>query len=264
MSSQPGGVFLRAVTNLSQSSPAIVLRARVYAESDKIVTFLSSELGKLTGIAKGARNSKRRFPNCLDPFTVVRVHFKVRPNASLVFMESCDLLRPPGTLADPVKLAYGSYLLELVDLLTVEAQPVTGVYDLLIEALDELRAGAATGGFLRSFEMQLLHHTGFHPDLDACARCQKPLASEERAFLDAPRGRFVCPSCREPGYELLPVQTQTLRALQQLRDQRLAQARIQQLGDVTATEAADLMGHLLALHLPRPLRSVRLIPSLSQ
>jgi DNA repair protein RecO (recombination protein O) len=243
---------------------AIVLRARVYAESDKIVTFLTAEMGKLTGIAKGARNSKRRFPNCLDPFTVVRVHFKVRPNASLVFMESCDLLRPPGSLADPVKLAYGSYLLELVDLLTVEAQPVAGVYGLLDEALDVLRSGAATGGFLRSFELQLLHHTGFHPDLGACVRCQKPLSREDQAFFDSMRGSFVCSSCRQPGNDLLAIRTETLGVLQELRDQALAQARTRQLADATATEAAELIGHLLALHLPRPLRSVRLIPSLSQ
>lgn len=248
----------------SQSSHAIILRARVYAESDKIVTFLSAEQGKLTGIAKGARNSKRRFPNCLDPFTVVRVHYKVRPNASLVFMESCDLLRPAGPLVDPIKLAYGSYLLELVDFLTVEAHPIGEVYELLNDALDELRTGAATGGFLRSFELQLLHHTGFHPDLDACARCQRSFATEQGAHFDASRGRLVCEACREPGYNLLPLRSSTLKTLQLLRSLGLGEARSHPLDDATAAEAAEVMGHLLALHLPRPLRSTRLIESLSK
>ena len=107
----------------SQTTEAIILRTRAYAESDKIVTFLSDDAGKLTGIAKGAKNSRRRFANCLDPFTRVRVHFRTRPGASLVFMDSCDLLRPPGALVDPAKFAYGSYLVELVDQLTAEAHP---------------------------------------------------------------------------------------------------------------------------------------------
>lgn len=248
----------------SQSSPAIILRARVYAESDKIVTFFSAEVGKLTGIAKGARNSRRRFANCLDPFTTVRVHFKTRANASLVFMESCDLLRPPGPLADPVKLAYGSYLVELVEMLTVEAQPVAGVYELLSEALEELRGGAATGAFLRSYELQLLHHTGFHPQLDACAQCGKPLADEEMGFLEPRHGRILCPGCRRADQEAVQLHGTTLTTLQSLRDQRLATARAHPLDATTATEAAELLGHLLALHLPRPLRSVRLIPALSQ
>jgi DNA repair protein RecO (recombination protein O) len=248
----------------SQSSPAIVLRSRVYAESDKIVTFFSAELGKLTGIAKGARNSRRRFANCLDPFTTVRVHFKMRPNASLVFMESCDLLRPPGPLADPVKLAYGSYLVELVELLTVEAEPVEGVFELLGEALEELRGGAATGGFLRCYELRLLHHTGFHPQLDACAQCRKPMANEECGYLDPRHGRILCSNCREPREDLLTLQVGTLTALQAIRAMSLTTARACQLDDTTAAEAADLLGRLLALHLPRPLRSVRLISTLSE
>jgi DNA repair protein RecO (recombination protein O) len=248
----------------SQSSQAIILRARVYAESDKIVTFFSAEVGKLTGIAKGARNSRRRFANCLDPFTTVRVHFKVRPNASLVFMESCDLLLPPGSLADPVKLAYGSYLVELVDLLTVEAEPVEGVFELLGEALDVLRTGAATGSFLRCYELRLLHHTGFHPQLNACAQCRKPLVNDELGFLDPLHGRILCSACREPRQDLLVLHVTTLMTLQSLSELSLEEARRHTLDEVSAVEAADLLGRLLALHLPRPLRSVRLIPTLSQ
>src|SRR5216684_9294650 len=102
----------------SQASEAIILRTRAYGESDKIVTFLSADAGKLVGIAKGAKNSRRRFANCLDPFTRVRAHFRVRAGAALVFLESCDLLRPPDGLAEPAKFAYASYLVELVDQLT--------------------------------------------------------------------------------------------------------------------------------------------------
>ena len=47
------------------TTPAIVVRARVFGESDKIVTFLTRDLGKVAGIAKGAKNSKRRFVNVL-------------------------------------------------------------------------------------------------------------------------------------------------------------------------------------------------------
>src|SRR5438105_8896938 len=116
----------------AQTSEAIILRSRPYGKSDKIVTLLTHGMGKLTGIAKGAKNSRRRFANCLEPFTRVCVHFRARPNASLVFLDSCDLLHPPGVLTEPAKFAYGSYLVELVDQLTAEAQPVRELYELLV------------------------------------------------------------------------------------------------------------------------------------
>jgi DNA repair protein RecO (recombination protein O) len=178
-------------------------------------------------------------------------------------MESCDLLQSPGPLADPVKLAYGSYLVELVELLTVEAEPVDGVYDLLGDALDELRIGAATGGLLRSYELRLLHHTGFHPQLDACAQCRKQLGNEESLFLDPTHGRLLCPACRQPGHDVVSLHGATLTALQRLKELSLTEARAYSLDEVVATEAAELLGRLLALHLPRPPRSARLITTLA-
>ena len=44
---------------LEESTPAIVLRARDYAESDRIVTLLTLNAGKISGIAKGAKASRK-------------------------------------------------------------------------------------------------------------------------------------------------------------------------------------------------------------
>src|SRR5512134_3304740 len=82
-----GGCFI-SIVPVSLVSLAIVLRWRPYGESDKIVTFLSEDFGKLTGIAKGAKRSRRRFPNSLEALARVRMHFRLRPNASLAFLES--------------------------------------------------------------------------------------------------------------------------------------------------------------------------------
>ena len=246
------------------TSEAIILRARAYGESDKIVTFLTEDAGKLTGIAKGAKNSRRRFANCLDPFTKVRVHFRVRPGASLVFMDSCDLLLSPAALTTPTKFAYGSYLLELVDQFTAEAQPVREIYLLLAEGLDELGCAAATGTFLRIFELRLLHHTGYEPRLTSCVECRRPVAALDHAFLDATRGSIVCTTCGARGQSLLPVSGETLAELDAIKTATFADARLRRFTAATATEAAQLMGQLMAQHLPRPLRSVKLIAALAR
>ncbi|MDX2167199.1 MAG: DNA repair protein RecO [Deltaproteobacteria bacterium] len=245
----------------SLSSPAIVLRWRAYGDSDKIATLLTEQFGKLTGIAKGARNSRRRFPNSLEPLARVRVHFRQRPGASLAFLESCELLTPTDAFAEPNRFAYGSYLVELADRLTIEEDPVHSLYALLAEALAELEQGPATTGFLRAFELQLLTGAGFEPQLDACGRCQRPWMADETAWLSLHHGTVVCASCRAADDATVAVASPLLARLEALKNGRLATARRVGLGE-HAADAALLTGRLLALHLARPLQSVQLIAQL--
>jgi DNA repair protein RecO (recombination protein O) len=248
----------------SLSSEAIILRARSYGESDRIVTFLTGDAGKLTGIAKGAKNSKRRFANCLNPFTRVRVHYKApRLGTTLAFMDSCDLLRPVTVLAEPAKLAYASYLVELVDQLTEEGHPVQEIYRLLDSGLDTLERGPATAAFLRGFEMQLLCDAGYEPQLLQCGRCRNAVGEAAAAYLDTVQGTVICTNCRDSNQRLLQIGGASLTALEGLKRGELPTLSERRLSRETADEVAQLMGHLLAQHLPRPLRSLKLIAALS-
>lgn len=257
--SDPGG-FFRSTMGPPQSNRAVILKTRAYGESDRIVTFLTEHFGKLTGIAKGARNSRRRFVNCLDPFTVVQVHYRTRATSGLVFMDSCDLLAVPGELSDPVKFAYGSYLLELVDQLTVESEPVSDAFELLCDALAALRNGPATPSFLRAFELRLLTTAGFKPSFRDCQRCRERLAGH--AWFDRLSGALLCTDCGARSDGLTVVNRETLAALCALDGLAPAEARDVRLTSDVRHESATLLGHWLALHLARPLKSVGLIEAI--
>jgi DNA repair protein RecO (recombination protein O) len=246
----------------SQASLAVVLRWRAYGESDKIATLLTRDFGKLTGIAKGARRSKRRFANSLEPLARVRVHFRQRPEATLAFLESCDLLAPPGDLLEPTRFAYGSYLAELADQLTVEGHAVADLYELLDEALSALQEGPASPALLRAFEMQLLTRAGFAPGLERCHHCQGEISASSPALLDPMHGTFSCRDCRNRNAASIEVTAGLLARLRLLRETPLKESRRQSLGP-EAAEAAQLTGHLLAQHLSRPLNSLKLIAQLA-
>jgi DNA repair protein RecO (recombination protein O) len=247
-----------------QAGLAVIVRARAYRESDKIVTFLTRDFGKLTGIAKGAKNSRRRFANCLDALTRVRVYFRPPSSSGLVFMESCDLLRPATVFAEPGKFAYASYLLELTDQLTGEGQPVPELHDLLDAGLNELEQGAATAALLRTFELHLLHLAGYEPHFETCAACRCSLADRPHAFFDPVQGSLLCGGCRTREGAPVTVTRDTVVALEALKRTPLQETRSIRLAAPLATEAAQLLGRLLALHLARPLRSVGLIANLNQ
>ncbi|MBW2206889.1 MAG: recombination protein O N-terminal domain-containing protein, partial [Deltaproteobacteria bacterium] len=44
-------------------SPAIIMRIREFGEADLFVTFFTPDRGRLKGVAKGARRSRKRFVN---------------------------------------------------------------------------------------------------------------------------------------------------------------------------------------------------------
>jgi DNA repair protein RecO (recombination protein O) len=248
----------------TQAGLAIILRARAYRESDKIVTFLTRDYGKLTGIAMGAKNSRRRFANCLDPMTRVRAYFRSRPTSSMVFLESCDLLSPALAFAEPGKFAYGSYLVELVDQLTGEGHAVPELYDLLAAGLADLEHEPATAAFMRAYELHLLQGAGYEPHFETCAVCRHGLAGRPRVFLEPAHGRLVCEICRSNGQSWLAISGQTIAVLESLKQQSLADARAIHLPALLAAEAAQLLGRLLAIHLARPPRSLGLIADLAQ
>jgi DNA repair protein RecO (recombination protein O) len=246
----------------SQTSLAIVLRWRAYGESDKIATLLTRDFGKLTGIAKGARRSQRRFANSLEPLARVRVHFRQRPEASLAFLESCDLLAPLDALLEPSRFAYGSYLSELAEQLTVEGHVVAELYELLDDALSVLREGPASAALLRAFEVQLLTRAGFAPGLESCHHCHNDLSGASPALLDPMHGTFSCRDCRSRNAASIEVTAGVVARLRLLRETSLQECRRHSLG-AQAAEAALLTGRLLAQHLSRPLRSLRLISQLA-
>jgi DNA repair protein RecO (recombination protein O) len=246
----------------SRTSLAIVLRWRAYSESDKIATLLTEDFGKLTGIAKGAKNSRRRFANSLEPLARVRVHFRQKPTANLAFLESCELRSSTGALSQPSRFAYASYVAELADQLTLEDDPVRGLYALLEEALGELERGPATTAFLRGFELQLLTHAGFEPQLDRCTRCGRTWRGDESVHLSVSHGTMTCATCRSDEHAGVAVDSALLAHLAELKTLPLAACRDRSFGAL-GPDAGQVTGRFLALHLVRPLRSVKLIEQLA-
>jgi len=246
---------------VSRDERAIVLRWRPYGESDKIVTFLTETVGKLHGIGKGARRSRRRFPNSLEPLARVRVRFRLRPGAGLAFLESCRLRRTTEPLTEPVRFAYGSYLAELAEQFSSEEQPTTAIYSLLEEALLLLEGVPATGALLRGFEVRLLVGAGFAPQLERCLSCRREFGAVGKANFRPAAGGFLCTSCSRTGTADAAVPCAVLSQLARLARVPLAECN-QQVPDLRR-EAAEVTGRLIEQHLSRPLRSLKLIAQIS-
>jgi DNA repair protein RecO (recombination protein O) len=229
-----------------------VLRTRAFGESDRIVTLLTARHGKITGIAKGAKNSRRRFGGTLEPFVHIRAVFRQRPSSELVFLLRCEFLGAlRGFSRDLDCFAAGSYVLELTDRLVFGRESGADIYDLVHEALTLLDAGAAASPVLRAFELHMLTATGYAPALDRCRSCGA--AAAEALFLDAERGGVACRRCVTVGRVVKPVTPETMRVLARLAAASLGEAAAA--ADSIPVEAAAAAEHLIAAVVQGPLRT---------
>jgi DNA repair protein RecO (recombination protein O) len=183
---------------LSHVTPAIVLRAWPYGESDKIVTFLTEKYGKLSGIAKGAKRSIRRFSNSLEPFSLVNLHFQERAHSGLVFILTSELKESfRGLSASLEKIIFASYCVEITAGLIGEREESRVVFEHLKTALTSLNEREGSLAFLICFQLKLLRLAGYQPSLHNCRRCggNHRRGDPMRWYFSPRDGGILCQSC---------------------------------------------------------------------
>ena len=75
-----------------KQSEAIVLRSYPLREADLLVSFFTRTEGKLRGVARSAKKSRKRFGGALEPLTTVRLYWEDRERQELARIDSCDVL----------------------------------------------------------------------------------------------------------------------------------------------------------------------------
>jgi DNA repair protein RecO (recombination protein O) len=179
-----------------RKSPAVVVRTLDYGEADRIVTFVTPDAGRLTGIAKGARKSRRRFGAALELFTFVQLTYFEKPAFELVRLESADILAAfPDLRRDLTRIAHAAYFVELAGRAVQPREPAFRLFRLLVEALGALDREPADETGLRAFELRLLALLGYHPELRRCARCGRPRPTDGRFRVSLRAGGLLCRSC---------------------------------------------------------------------
>src|SRR3954470_23000986 len=163
------------------TTDALILRTYKLGESDRIVVFLTRDRGKKRGVAKNARQSRRRFGGALEPLTYGRVGYVERERRDLVRPALAEPLRSPLSAVDGAALGYVSYFAELIDEWAQEADPNETLFRLGASMTDAIAAGVPIEPLARYFEFWLLRLQGVY-------EVDRRLSDEGQAFLPtAPR-----------------------------------------------------------------------------
>lgn len=221
------------------TTKAIVLREAAYKESDKILTLLTPDLGKITVQARGCRkkgNGLSAACQLLVWSEMTLSEFRGRWSVTEAAIE----LEFRRLRSDLDKLALGSYFAEVLESVVQEESPAEGQLPLLLNclfALDQLEKPLPL--VKAAFELRAMSLAGFEPLLDGCAVCGR---EPEEPRLNLTQGVLHCAGCSDEVGEgiSMPLSPQVLAAMRHIiscSGKRLLSFRLEgpaltQLGDV--------------------------------
>lgn len=229
-------------------APAIILHRRAWRDTSLIVEALSSEHGRISAVAKGARAARSRWRGLLEPLSGVALSWSGR--GELYTLTAVELCRSHALSGQ--RLLSGLYAAELCMRLTARDDPVPTLYRSLDGLLVAMAQGAPGIVALRFYERDLLQESGYGLNY---------LETEAGEAIDV-EASYVY----HPEYGLRPATARMGRA-----DVGVSGRTLQALVDghfpdrAAIHEARALMQAALAPHIgSRPLKSVQTMRAMQQ
>lgn len=186
---------------------AIVLRTYRLGESDKIVSMLTRQMGRIRAVAKGAVSRRGRYGAALEPLSYIRVWIYYRENRDLQGVGSAEIIESFFEMQKDYRIQVaGQFLAEVCERFLPDREVNERMFRLMLAVLRAIKRSGEVNRPLLFFDYWLLRLGGFLPNLAACTGCQRPLSSGEKAFYGAGSEGLVCADCRAGGAseEILP------------------------------------------------------------
>lgn len=212
---------------------AIVLDTVEVGEADLLVSLLCKERGREKCIAKHAKKSKRRFPNCLCAGNWIEVRYQLRPQRELGFLLEARLIRSFFTVGSPMaNHLFGSYALKFVEYLTPMGEREVEVFELLAGVFEILPKSYRSVQLL-CFEARLSKLLGYGINLKECLVCKRQYSYQGTAWFYPEKGGIVCGRCR-PKAETIPLEPKEVYSLNAFQEHGLS--CLSDLGEMAYTE----------------------------
>jgi DNA repair protein RecO (recombination protein O) len=155
--------------------PAYLLHTRSYRESSLLLEALSREHGRIGLVARGARGSRSRWKNMLQPFRPLLLSWTQRGELGTL-TEADQVASPPQLIGE--SLFCGLYANELLMRFLHRSDPHASLFDHYQYLLGKLATGENLQSLLRVFEKQLLEAAGFGLQLEYEHGSKVPISAD--------------------------------------------------------------------------------------
>jgi len=155
------------------------------------VTLFTRAEGKVKGVARSAKKSKRRFGGALEPLTLVRLYYDDRERQELARLDSCDILESPlSETVDYPRVVALEHVAETLDELLPDREANDAIFRLAVSVLHQLRTGPIWMP-LTYFQLWLVRLVGFLPEMGECLACGATL-NGDRAYYHVLADGLMC------------------------------------------------------------------------
>ncbi len=205
----------------------IVIKYTNINESDRILTILTRNKGKIQAIAKGCRKPKSRLLAVCEMFTVSEL--LLYKGKSFYHISQGDLMQSFFNIRnDLVRLTYATYFAELAEAVSDEEIPSDKLFVLLAKCLYYLSEGEVMPGILNlAYELKLMDISGFRPSITRCASCGETQEVFNRFHIE--EGGVVCDQCNlvlANSFKISPGTMEFLKLLYSTEISRLNRVKI--------------------------------------
>ncbi len=249
-------------TTRTYQTEAIILKRTKLGEADRILTLYTPGLGKLKAVAKGTRR----------PLSKLGGHVELLTHSRLMLAKgrNLDIVTQAQTINNflPIKdnlerISLGLYIAELVDSFTGEHIEDRQLFNLLLDTLHQLSQATNCEAVLRYFELHLLDHLGYRPQLHRCTICNLPLQPQTNFFSPSHGGTL----CHECGYHepiARPLSLNAVKVLRLWQDCDYTTAKRVRIDAKLAAELEQIMQEYIKYLLERQLKSTAWLDKLKR
>ncbi|SJZ71451.1 DNA repair protein RecO [Selenihalanaerobacter shriftii] len=241
---------------------AIVLRHYELGEADKIIVLYTRNNGKVKAVANGVRKTKSRLAGGVELFTYNDL--LLYKGKSLFTISQCEIMNSFANLrGDLFKMAYASYLTEVVNEFAIEEEKNEPLFALILTTLYLLSEKDDLELIIRFFELRLLNLLGYRPEVTGCVECDKVINKIKRVKFSSQSGGIVCTECSSFDQYAMHISRGALAIMQRLLEIDYRKLDRLKVPDNFRRELAKILPNYLQSIIEKKLKSLDFIQTLS-
>ena len=241
------------------TTKGIVLKQFDLGEADKIITFFTQDRGKLRAVARGVKKSKSPISGLVLPFSYNQI--TIYRGRSLDRLNQLKNIYPFSPLReDLLKMAYASFMAELVEKVGMENDPNPPLFSLLLSSFHQLLNSKQGITFVDLiFKIRVLHIIGFKPQLDQCVICAAQVTTEYKNYFNIKNGGILCANCASSSLDWVEISGEAEQILRRVFNSGIQSIKNLRISADAEKKLNKLIDNFMLYHLDLRLKSLEFL-----